>query len=160
MEKYICVEDLQGTNFGVGRIKTIEKWRKQAMDWTDSEESDLYKTLKKLPEEEVIPFIEDMWEIRIKNVNELNDEEKKYFSSKLISAKLVKKVKEQGMYEDIFEIVDDYLNDYETLEVGIEIIKIARNRLIYDLDDIKIKNEYDKLGNILIELKLILENYV
>lgn len=64
------------------------------------------------------------------------------------------------MEKYILDDINECCDDKETLKIGIAIIKEARSRLIFDLDNVKIKSEYDKLGNILTELDEILENYV
>lgn len=69
MDKYKCVEDLQGGEFAVGNIETIEEWRQTALAWCDSDGNEgLFKTLESLPESEVIDFIQDMWQIVIEKV--------------------------------------------------------------------------------------------
>lgn len=66
----------------------------------------------------------------------------------------------ENYYENIFTEINDTCSDYETLEIGIEIIKIAKERLNSDLDNESIKNEYNKLGAIIKELEEIKNNYV
>lgn len=63
-------------------------------------------------------------------------------------------------YDNIFTEINEVCSDYETLEIGIEIIKIAKERLNSDLDNESIKNEYNKLGAIIKELEEIKNNYV
>jgi len=63
-------------------------------------------------------------------------------------------------YNDIFDIIHGIVNDRETLELGIEILKIAMARLDGDLDNKEIRKEYQKLGYIIRELEEIEKNYV
>lgn len=66
----------------------------------------------------------------------------------------------QQYYGTIFTEVNDYINDYETLEIGIEIIKIAKERLNSDLNNESIMKEYQRLGEIIKELEEMKNNYV
>lgn len=65
----------------------------------------------------------------------------------------------QKYYNEIFEIIDR-IGDFETLSIGIEILKIARNRLDKDLDSNYIRNEYNEIGKIINKLEKILDNYM
>lgn len=65
----------------------------------------------------------------------------------------------QKYYNEIFEIIDR-IGDFETLSIGIEILKIARNRLDKDLDSDYIRNEYNEIGKIINKLEKILDNYM
>lgn len=66
----------------------------------------------------------------------------------------------EDYYFNIFQEIHEEINDYETLQMGIEILKIAMQRLDSDLDNEKIKKEYMKLGYIIRELEEIEKNYV
>lgn len=69
VDKYECVEDLQGSLFAVGSVGTIEEWREIALEWADLDENEgAHKTLNSLPESEVIDFIASWWDIVIKKV--------------------------------------------------------------------------------------------
>lgn len=63
-------------------------------------------------------------------------------------------------YSNIFIEINEVCSDYETLEIGIEIIKIAKERLNSDLDNELIREEYNKLGKIIEQLEEIKNNYV
>lgn len=65
----------------------------------------------------------------------------------------------QKYYNEIFEIIDR-IGDFETLSIGIEILKIARNRLDKDLDSDYIRNEYNEIGKIINKLEKILDTYM
>lgn len=65
----------------------------------------------------------------------------------------------QKYYNEIFEIIDR-IGDFETLSIGIEILKIARNRLDKDLDSDYIRNEYNELGKVINKLEKILDRYI
>lgn len=75
MKTYICIEDYQGGEFGMYRNYTAEEWGEQAFEWADSdgwENSDecLLKNFK--TEQDCIDFIQDMWEIKLVEVNKNN----------------------------------------------------------------------------------------
>ena len=71
MEKmYKVVADLQGGNFGMYRIQTIEDWREQAIEWADMDEHDgIVEELKNLPLDEVIDYIAEFWQLEFKEVD-------------------------------------------------------------------------------------------
>ena len=83
-KKYICVKDLQGGDFAVGRIATAEEWREIALSWAwNDDNEDLLKTLKKLKKENVVAFVYDIWQIEILEIpadtlKTINFIEKKY----------------------------------------------------------------------------------
>ena len=66
----------------------------------------------------------------------------------------------QRYYENIFTEINEVCSDYDALEIGTEIIKIARDRLDKDLNDDEIRKEYLKLNEIVGYLEEIKENYV
>ena len=66
----------------------------------------------------------------------------------------------QKEFFNIFNEINESVNDYDTLLIGIEIIKIATERLNSDLDNENIKKEYNKLKNIISELEEIKDNYI
>lgn len=69
MERYRVVRDLQGGEFGMGRDYTIEQWRKQGLEWCWVDDNyGLGKTLNNLPKEEVIRFIEIIWDLEFRKV--------------------------------------------------------------------------------------------
>lgn len=69
MKKYECVEDYQKTDWCVGEIDTIEGWRKRAIEWADSDGyDDVIEQLNRLPENEVMDYISDFWEIGFKEI--------------------------------------------------------------------------------------------
>ena len=63
-------------------------------------------------------------------------------------------------YSNLFDTIHDTMNDREVLQVAIETLKIATARLDNDLNNKKIKKEYQKLGYIIRELEQIEEEYV
>lgn len=65
----------------------------------------------------------------------------------------------QKYYNEIFEIIDR-IGDFETLSIGIEILKIARNRLDKDLEIDYIRKEYNELGKLINKLEKISDNYM
>lgn len=65
----------------------------------------------------------------------------------------------QKYYNEIFEIIDG-IGDFETLSIGIEILKIARNRLDKDLEIDYIKKEYNELGKVINKLEKISNTYI
>lgn len=65
----------------------------------------------------------------------------------------------QKYYNEIFEIIDR-IGDFETLSIGIEILKIARDRLDKDLEIDYIRKEYNELGKLINKLEKISDNYM
>lgn len=70
------------------------------------------------------------------------------------------KLQEHFDYNKMFTDIHENISDFDTLAIGTEIIKIARDRLDGDLDKKEIKEEYDKLMQIIKELNKVLDNYV
>lgn len=66
----------------------------------------------------------------------------------------------QWQYKDIFSEVHEVLNDKEVLELGTELIKVARDRLTGDLNREEIKKEYLELNDIVNQLNAIIKYYV
>lgn len=60
---YICTNDFQGGNFGIGRVGTIDDWREIALSWSNTE--GLEESVRTTPNNELIDFIQEMWEIEI-----------------------------------------------------------------------------------------------
>lgn len=71
MEKmYKVVRDLQGGQFGMYRIQSIEEWREQAISWADSDENDfLIEDLENMPQDKVIEYISKVWELEFKEID-------------------------------------------------------------------------------------------
>ena len=67
---YKVVRDLQGGEFGMYRIQTIEDWREQAIEWADMDEHDgVVEELKNLPLDEVIDYIAEFWQLEFKEID-------------------------------------------------------------------------------------------
>lgn len=66
----------------------------------------------------------------------------------------------QTYYKDIFEPIKEYVDDYDTLLIAIELLKIASGRLENDLNDISINDEYKRFLTIIKELEDIKDNYI
>ena len=67
---YKVVRDLQGGEFGMYRIQTIEDWREQAIEWADMDEHDgIVEELKRLPLDEVIDYIAEFWQLEFKEID-------------------------------------------------------------------------------------------
>ena len=62
--------------------------------------------------------------------------------------------------DELFDIIHEELNDFQTVQVGQYFIINARDRLKHDLENEKILEEYNKLDTIVTMLQKILENYV
>lgn len=68
---YRVVEDLQGTDFAMGRDFTIEQWRKQAMEWCFMDEHfGLMKEIYEADSTEVLDIISEVWTIRFEATKE------------------------------------------------------------------------------------------
>lgn len=65
----------------------------------------------------------------------------------------------QGYFENIFAEISENCSDSDTLEIGIELIKIATTRLESDLNDKDVLETYNKLIEIIKDLKSISKNY-
>ena len=68
-------------------------------------------------------------------------------------------MKIQKYYNDIFEQINGVCSDYDVLEIGTEMIKIARDRLDKDLDNKEIYTEYVFLNKIVNQLNEIMRIY-
>lgn len=66
----------------------------------------------------------------------------------------------QTYYKDIFEFIKEYVNDYDTLLIAIELLKIASGRLENDINNISINEEYKRFLTIIKELEDIKDNYI
>lgn len=65
-KRYYVKEDRQGGCFGMDRLYTIEEWREQAKEWCEMDDNDgLWQYMDKLPKDQVIDFIDDMWTITL-----------------------------------------------------------------------------------------------
>ena len=85
-KKYICVNDFQGSSFGMYRTYTAKEWGEQAMEWADSDGSEyadqwLLENFKS--EESLIEAIQDMWEIQLEEVSIDNIEVVEYLLNEL-----------------------------------------------------------------------------
>lgn len=69
-KRYAVIEDLQGSDFGMYRLYTIEQWREQAMEWADSDEHyGVVEELKTLKKEDVIDYISEFWTLQFAEIN-------------------------------------------------------------------------------------------
>ena len=63
---YKNIEDLQGTSWCLNHVANVKDWRELAIGWAESDEFDgAVETLKVLPEDEVIDYIADFWQLDI-----------------------------------------------------------------------------------------------
>ena len=71
-KKYECVEDLQGAEWCIGEVDTIEGWRQRAIEWVELESYNGYEKvieeIKRLAKDEVMDYIYDFWQIAFKEV--------------------------------------------------------------------------------------------
>lgn len=65
----------------------------------------------------------------------------------------------QGYFENIFTEISENCSDSDTLEIGIELIKIATTRLESDLNDKDVLETYNRLIEIIKELESISKKY-
>ena len=71
MKKYECIKDLQGASWFVNSIFTLEEWRELAKEWANNDGLDeVEKTLEELPENEIMEFIADIWQLEFRTVVE------------------------------------------------------------------------------------------
>lgn len=67
--KYVGVDDLQGTDFKIGDSMTLKEWKEWAISDRDMCDDDYgYSLMKKTPLKSIIDLIQDYWEITIKKV--------------------------------------------------------------------------------------------
>ena len=72
LEKYICVRDLQGGSFAVGRVLTTKEWLEQALEWCYQDDNEEYaKFLKKIPKKDIIGEIASVWDLQIIPIEDL-----------------------------------------------------------------------------------------
>lgn len=70
--KFICVRDLQGGSFAVGRVLTAKEWKKQALEWCYQDDNEEYaKFLKKVPKKDIVGEIASMWDLQIIAIEDL-----------------------------------------------------------------------------------------
>lgn len=71
-KKYECVEDLQGAEWCIGEVDTIEGWRQRSLEWIKEEAFDDYELiveeLRSLPKEKVMDWIADFYQFAFKEV--------------------------------------------------------------------------------------------
>lgn len=130
MEKYyIVINDLQGGNFGMGRIYTIRGWKNQAIEWAESDENDLLiEELKKLPKDKIIDYISFTWEIEFKEITKkeiedienylgITDNDNQNYKEQVICEYL--KLKElyqnyeMGLHEDLIIYQGEYITVFK-----------------------------------------------
>lgn len=64
---YKCINDKLGGDFAVGTIGTAKQWKKIALKWLESDGVDTTNYFDKgLTESGIIAYIEDIWDITIK----------------------------------------------------------------------------------------------
>lgn len=73
--KYICMTDYQGGEFAVGDIATAKEWGEIAYSWAESDDWEnpsecLLKNFKN--ENELIDFIQEIWELEIVKIEKNN----------------------------------------------------------------------------------------
>lgn len=70
-KRYIVIEDRQGGEFGMYRDYTLEQWKEQAIEWAETDDWDDAQNLfdGMTSANEIIAFIDDMWEITIVELN-------------------------------------------------------------------------------------------
>ena len=69
-KRYAVINDLQGGDFGMYRLYTIEQWREQAIEWADSDEHyGVVEELKTLKKEDIIDYISEFWELQFAEIN-------------------------------------------------------------------------------------------
>ena len=75
---YIGVDDRQGGSWAVGEVGTIQDWRELAQSWADSDDmEETIENLAEMPDEDVIDYIADVWDIEIEEFDEDNPEHRK-----------------------------------------------------------------------------------
>lgn len=70
-KEYVCIKDLQGWYFAVGKVGDLKYWREVAIDWASSDESlGLVRQLTRyeIKSKDLIDFIQEHWQIEIREV--------------------------------------------------------------------------------------------
>ena len=116
MKYYRVIKDLQGGEFGMYRVYTEEQWREQALEWAEMDENDfLIKTLKKLPNEKIIPFISDIWALEF---TEVSEEDYNYIMQGEKDYKELKNIVNnwKGTVEELHKLLQGYNMDWELFD--------------------------------------------
>lgn len=67
--RYCVVSDLQGGSFGFDRDYTLDQWRMQAYEWCFADDNyDLMLEVKKCPDDALLQYISDLWQIEFRKV--------------------------------------------------------------------------------------------
>lgn len=84
MKKYIVVRDYQGGEFGMYRDLTAKEWGKKAYEWADNDGWEnpnecLIENFKN--EKELINFIQEIWGLKIVELDKNNQEVIEYLKT-------------------------------------------------------------------------------
>lgn len=148
IKRYRVVKDLQGDEFGMFRDYTIEQWRQQAIDWAEMDENDdVVERLKKMPEEQILPYIADFWTVEFAEVDE--NEDGKFcvvYSDEYYNNYEV-------VFEDLFNAVMfyngiDYLGDNKKIYKAIRKYVDGLNYppVYYEYDNIPLSSAFKNFG--------------
>lgn len=118
-KRYKVVNDLQGGDFAMGIDQTIEEWRQHALYWAESDGFEgVIKDLKSLPEEAVIDYIAEFWQLEFEELDVYNY---KYdYDDIKIAIVIAETFKDWNVfcdYEDIAQLVimiRDKWNEYQS----------------------------------------------
>lgn len=96
------IQDYQHTNFGLRSFYTRQDWIEQAMDWSldmcDDEDYRAY--LNKMNDEQLMHYIQDMWEIEIRETTWLKVGNKCYWRDTANKTSGIYTIEEIRMDED------------------------------------------------------------
>ena len=130
---YVCVKDRQGSDFGVGRIKTELQWALTALEWSVGDESswedeeleEMFDWIKSVyAHDYIIPYISKTWEIIIEE----------YQPTKLIIDLEELDFRSKEKLLDLLYLIEDF-EEYDCSSISISIrklqdlIKCERERL-------------------------------
>lgn len=114
-KRYYVTEDRQGADFGKYRIYTIEQWREQAKEWCEMDDNDeLWGCINKLPKDQVIDFIDDMWTITLKETTFTTELLQKAFNSYIELKELVEHTSKT--FDELYKELNGYNLDFDCFD--------------------------------------------
>jgi hypothetical protein len=145
-KKYVCIEDLQGTEFMVGKAMTILEWKCWLLEeelerlcgygdiLDDDGAIELYQQHVAIKTDEVIPYIEKFYELKI---IPLEDDTLKYIDmddrKKLMNEEDVRKLCLELEQGDLYNNFNDYKHNNLDLSIHFDWIKKC---LYGDINDV------------------------
>ena len=141
-KKYVCIRDFE--EHLLGKVKTIDEWksyiiddRKKALEevfsTTDKDYIDQMNEVIQLKENEVIPYIRDVWDVKLVP---LEDAEKKYIildECKLVNELTLRRILLEEETRDILANSYEYISRELDLNEQLKYLKTALDGNIDDI---------------------------